>query len=112
MADLAGTATFSRDHAGLIHDEAGVLRLPGAAPLTATRRYLWRPAPGGIAVHFATGVPFHTFDPVARQPGARHDCAPDLYVVRYDFTGWPDWRVTWTVSGPRKDYNSTTAYRR
>ncbi len=112
---LTGTARFEPDPGGdgLVAIEEGTLVLGGAPPMAATRRYLWREeVPGAITVRFADGRFFHSFAPGAAAPEARHDCAPDLYRVRYDFSAWPDWRAEWRVTGPRKDYTMTTDFRR
>jgi hypothetical protein len=61
-------------------------------------------------VLFADGRPFHAFDPGAARPEAAHDCPPDLYRVRYDFSDWPDWQAAWEVRGPRKDYRMVSRY--
>ncbi|MCE8467683.1 DUF6314 family protein, partial [Rhodovulum sulfidophilum] len=53
---------------------------------------------------------FHLIAPGAR-PEARHDCAPDLYRVRYDFSAWPCWSSFWEVRGPRKNYAMESSYR-
>ena len=107
---LDGAARFVPDDGGLVCDERGTLRFAGAPPLQAERRYLWRASGGRIAVLFADGRPFHDFAP-ADTATATHDCPPDAYAVRYDFTAWPDWTATWDVTGPRKDYRMTTRYR-
>ena len=107
-----GRAVLSRDGAGLTYDETGLLTFGAAAPLTATRRYLWRPDGGLVAVFFADGRPFHSFDPADTAPEAHHPCAPDTYRVRYDFARWPEWSADWQVSGPRKEYRMRSSYRR
>lgn len=104
-AQVSGTARFHPDAQGLIYDELGQISLNGAAPLTATRRYLWRP---GLHVFFEDGRAFHTVP--APGQSATHDCPPDTYVVRYDFAEWPRWTTRWQVTGPRKSYVMTTAY--
>jgi hypothetical protein len=109
---LEGRASFTPAGGALALDEAGTLSIPGHAPVAAARRYLWAQDGGGIAVSFADGRPFHRFDPAAVPCGARHDCAPDVYRVDYDFAAWPRWRAVWQVRGPRKDYRMTTDYRR
>lgn len=112
-ARFSGLAEFTTDASGLVCDEAGELRLDGQAPFRAERRYLWRPgAAGTIEVQFADGRPFHWFDPGTGTPCARHDCAPDVYEVRYDFRRWPVWSSRWRVRGPRKDYAMVTICRR
>jgi len=110
VGTLDGRAVFRPDGAGLTCDETGQLRLTGQPPLTATRRYLWRADAAGIAVLFDDARPFHRFDPAADAPGDSHDCAPDTYVVQYDFTAWPHWTARWAVSGPRKNYIMESCY--
>ncbi len=113
LARFTGTAVFSPEEGGaLALTEEGTLRLPGAAPLKASRRYLWRPGQGGaIEILFEDGRPFHVIAP-GLKPEAEHLCPPDLYRVAYDFTAWPDWRAVWRVKGPRKDYRMTSRYTR
>ena len=103
-AAFEGLATLAPDGEGLRYEEEGVLRLPGAPPMTATRTHLWRPAPEGVAVLFADGRPFHRIDLSAARPEAVHPCGADLYRVAYDFTAWPDWSAVWRVDGPRHAY--------
>lgn len=109
---LTGKARFETDGRGLVYREAGELAFPGQPPLSARQTYLWRADGEGIAVLFGDGRAFHRFDPGETGPSARHDCAPDLYRVTYDFAGWPDWTAVWRVTGPRKDYRMLSRYRR
>ena len=95
----------------LVYLEEGTLRLGSGPALRATRRYLWRREGALVAVDFGDGRPFHRFDAAAALPAARHDCAPDLYRVTYDFSAWPCWRSHWAVTGPRKDYTMISDYR-
>lgn len=109
---LEGTARFVPDGVGLAYHETGWLTLGDAPPVAASRSYLWREDDaGGIEVRFADGRFFHRFDPAAPAPEADHDCAPDLYRVRYDFAAWPTWTARWRVTGPRKDYEMITRFR-
>lgn len=105
LAHVTGSAVFHPDADGLIYDETGQISLNGSTPLSATRRYLWRP---GLHVLFEDGRPFHTVP----SPGeaAIHDCPPDTYVVRYEFADWPRWETRWQVTGPRKAYTMLTVY--
>lgn len=107
---FAGTATFTADADGLAYRETGELRLGGAPPMTAERRYIWRDAGEEIAVFFPDGAPFHTFAPSGAGDGTPHLCKADLYRVRYDFGEWPVWQTRWQVKGPRKDYVSVSRY--
>jgi Family of unknown function (DUF6314) len=104
-----GRARFDPADGGLHYREDGLLSLGAAAPVRATRDYLWRQQGPRPLVAFADERPFHDFDPSA--PEARHHCAPDDYTVAYDFARWPVWTARWTVRGPRKDYVMRTTYR-
>jgi hypothetical protein len=110
-ARMEGEARFTPVAGGLLYAEVGWLLLPGQAPLRAERRYLWRAAPGGVAVAFGDGRPFHRFD-WAEAPAARHLCGADVYDVVYRFGRWPAWEAEWTVSGPAKDYTMISRYAR
>jgi hypothetical protein len=107
-----GTARFDPVPDGLAYAEEGWLLLASGATMAASRRYLWRRARGGIAVSFEDGRPFHCIDGASPRPEAVHDCSPDLYRVRYDFSAWPRWTAEWQVAGPRKGYRMVSRYRR
>ncbi|MBV0912916.1 DUF6314 family protein [Anianabacter salinae] len=108
---FAGTAQFVPDAAGFTYIEDGLLQAPDRPAMRAQRRYLWRQGAAGIEVYFADGRFFHLIG-AGPSPAAEHDCAPDVYRVRYDFIGWPDWRAEWRVTGPHKDYVLRSEYRR
>ncbi|MDU8944457.1 DUF6314 family protein [Ovoidimarina sediminis] len=109
---LDGSVVFTPDGTGLRYEETGRLTL-GGTTVTASRTYLWRPAEeaSGIDVYFDDGRFFHRIGP-GDAPEAGHDCAPDRYEGRYDFSLWPDWQLHWRVTGPRKDYTSRSLFRR
>jgi hypothetical protein len=110
---FTGEAVFTPGAGGLVYAETGTLVLDGAAPMAATRRYLWKDAGSGtVEVRFEDGRFFHRLDLAAPLPAAEHACAPDLYRVRYDFRDWPRWRAEWRVTGPRKDYAMVSRYAR
>lgn len=110
---LAGQAVFAGDDGlQLMYEESGTLTLESGATLEATRQYRWKFTPDAVIVTFADGRPFHRFVPSGHAAGTDHPCGADFYTVRYDFTRWPDWIAVWTVTGPRKDYVSTSTYQR
>lgn len=109
-ARLEGSAALTASGIGATYEETGTLRLGTGPSVAARRRYLWRDVGHEIAVAFADGRPFHSFDPGEAQPEAEHLCGADLYRVRYDFTAWPVWRAVWEVRGPRKDYRLVSVY--
>ncbi len=109
--EFDGTATLSKDtNGGLTYFETGAMKFGGGPVMTAERRYLWAFEAGHIDVNFADGVPFHRFIPKGHVAGTDHPCGADFYTVRYDFRAWPEWSAVWTVTGPRKDYVSTSVY--
>lgn len=116
-ARFDGLAVFSDHAGGLRLTETGEMQLDGQGRFAATRRYDWRAgAKGWIDVFFDDGRYFHGFDPASTAPQAHHDCPPDIYDVRYDFTALqgiaPQWTAVWRVTGPRKDYVMTSTYNR
>ncbi|MBR2574404.1 MAG: hypothetical protein IKE14_08750 [Loktanella sp.] len=112
QGDFAGHAVLTPVGEDMLeYLEAGQMRLGAAPPMQATRRYLWQFVPDLVQVRFADGRDFHSFAPAGQVAGTDHPCGEDHYRVVYDFTRWPDWRATWDVTGPRKDYTSVTEYR-
>ena len=110
---LSGRADFAgQGESQLTYDETGTLTLEDGTTLEATRRYHWEFADEAVIVTFDDGRPFHQFVPSDHAAGTDHPCGADFYTVRYDFTAWPQWTAVWTVKGPRKDYVSTSTYRR
>ncbi len=106
-ARFEGQALWKADDDGLCQQETGALRIGENPPIKAMRRYLWRP---DLSVHFDDGRFFHKVPPLGGKAG--HWCAPDQYDGSYDFSRWPDFEVTWQVTGPRKSYRMHSRYRR
>lgn len=104
-----GEAVWTPDTEGLIQTETGVLHYGDAAPMQATRRYLWREDARGLHVLFDDGRPFHRVPQPGRE--ALHDCPPDTYSVWYAFDG-AAFTTVWHVTGPRKDMTLTTRFTR
>lgn len=104
-ARFEGKATWSPQSDALIYRESGWLSLPGQAPVAAHQRHIWQ---ADLVVSFADGRFFHQ---VPCAGGATsHWCAPDQYDGVYDFTSWPEFRVTWHVTGPRKAYRMQSRF--
>lgn len=106
-ARFEGQGIWTRAAGGCTYLEVGKLHMPNVAPMHAERRYFWS---DGMAVFFDDGRFFHDVPPDGGR--TQHDCAPDTYVVEYDFGDWPAFHVRWSVTGPRKDYVSDTWYKR
>ena len=106
-ASFEGHADWRAVPGGADYVETGVLRLAGAAPMTAERRYRWG---ADLSVRFEDGRDFHRVPPLGGQ--ATHYCERDTYLVTYDFSDWPAFVVRHDVSGPRKDYVMISRYGR
>ncbi|MBT5294055.1 MAG: hypothetical protein HOL32_00275 [Octadecabacter sp.] len=104
-----GQAVIAHDALGAIYTETGNLIL-NEQRFQADRSYLWRTNGARIDVLFEDGRAFHDFDPSLGGQATEHLCGEDMYRGGYDVSDWPRWAVTWTVSGPRKDYRSVTWY--
>lgn len=107
---LEGESRWTRDGAGLVQEETGLLRYGNAAPMQATRRYLWRADDAGLCVLFDDGRPFHIVP--AEGEMADHHCPPDHYRVRYSFELPDRFTTSWHVTGPRKDATLTSTFTR
>ncbi len=106
-----GLARITPDAEGLHYAEQGLLTL-GEARMTAARVYLWRlEGPSGVCVLYEDCAPFHRFDWRQTQSADEHQCGADHYAVRYSFAA-ESWHAHWRVTGPRKNYASTTLYLR
>lgn len=104
-ARFTGTAIWRPEGQGARYEEQGQLRIPGQAPIHATRSYVWG---SDLVVRFDTGGVFHAVPPTGGP--VSHWCPPDQYDGRYDFSDWPEFTVTWQVSGPRKAYWMESRY--
>jgi len=110
-ARFEGEAVFERRGGGLRYRETGLLHVSGQAAMRAERGHEWRALGGWVEVLFEDGRAFHRFA-AADRAVARHDCAPDVYEVRYDFAQAHEWQAVWHVSGPRKAYRMLSRYAR
>lgn len=104
-AQFSGSAVWMPEGDGMRYEETGVLRIGQGVGMTASRRYLWT---RDLAVLFEDRRFFHQVPP--KGGGTTHWCAPDRYDVVYDFTSWPEFHVTWQVSGPGKSYRMESFY--
>jgi hypothetical protein len=110
-AVFTGEASISHDVTHCIYAEVGTLAMAGVKPMTAERRYLWRPDANGFDISFTDERFFHRLS-LSGPTQAAHWCDPDQYDVIYDFTDFPSWKSTWHVVGPRKNYVMHSAFRR
>lgn len=111
-AKFQGAAVFGQADGGLTYGEQGKMRIGAGPEMQAERRYLWQWQDSVVQVLFADGAAFHSFVPAGEAIGTTHLCGDDLYDVTYDFSRWPRWQAVWRVSGPKKNYVSTSVYTR
>ena len=107
---LEGEATFTPMEGGLHYREEGSLIFAGSAPVKAERSYQWTFFDDAVHVAYADGSPFHSFPLTGGADATPHLCGQDMYRGTYSFVRFPDWQVTWSVTGPRKNYRSVTRY--
>ena len=117
---LRGRAIWLPDASdGLHYAEEGVLQI-GAARMSATRRYDFRPAGDAVEIRFADGPSagglFLRLIFVAAADGmavasASHLCAADLYEGEWRI-GRAELHATITASGPHKAYRMISRYDR
>ena len=105
LARFQGEAIWQWEEDRLNCVETGKLCIAGQDPFSARQEYLWYP---DLGVHFADGRYFHHVPPQGGE--VFHDCPPDRYEGAYDFTAWPEFRVSWSVTGPRKSYQMCSVY--
>jgi hypothetical protein len=92
--------------------ESGLLRLAGVTT-EAARDYRFKIlAQDRFRVSFADGRFFHEAQVVGDAALMSHDCAADLYRGRYRFEGPGRWRLSWRITGPRKDLVIATVFSR
>jgi hypothetical protein len=82
----------------------------GAHEGPAGRRLAIVPAGGGWVVEFADGRPFHRLD--LEGGPVEHLCGADRYAGEYRLRGRDTLDVHWRVTGPGKDLEIETRYRR
>jgi hypothetical protein len=119
QATMTGIAEFRRhDPNTLGYREEGRVQLSDGKGFDAHREYRFERAPHGFLVFFAEEPPrlFHRIELIrdgdALAGSATHLCAPDVYDSDYRFLADGTFVICHTVRGPRKDYVSTTVFKR
>jgi uncharacterized protein DUF6314 len=78
----------------------------------AARRLSIAPAGDGWLVSFDDGRPFHALDLAGGACAVEHVCGDDRYAGEYRLIDAGTLAVRWRVTGPGKDLEITTTYRR
>lgn len=100
---VTGTMTLTPEGTRIRWSEHGILEWRNTRN-PAYRTLFLVPRPDGWFVTFEDGRDFHPWRPGTQ---VRHPCGSDLYTGRIE-TEAERWSVSWTVTGPRKDYTMTT----
>jgi len=119
QATMTGIATFKRqDGDTLAYREEGRVQLADGKVFEAHREYRFKRAPRGFTVFFAEVPPrvFHHIELTRHDDAllgqATHHCTPDVYDSTYRFLGEGAFIIRHAVRGPRKDYVSSTIFKR
>ena len=107
--EFTGTARFVPDGGGLRWIEEGRIRFGGHEG-PAARRLAIVPAAEGWLGTVADGRPFHALD--LEGGPVEHRCGADRYAGAYRLRDPDTLEVRWRVTGPRKDLEIATTYRR
>jgi hypothetical protein len=109
--DFTGTASFEPEGGRLRWAETGRMRFGGHEGPAERRLSIVR-GPDGWTVEFEDGRPFHPLDLATGACAVEHRCGDDLYAGEYRLLGPDALDVRWRVTGPRKDQEILTTYRR
>ncbi len=121
---FSGVAAFTQRSAdSLLYRESGELTLDGGTTLTGENSYVYALRNGVIEVSFGEGrsrgmhfidiaLPDETFDGNTIVSQDRHHCRLDTYDATFHMEDAGHFTMTYTVSGPAKDYVSHTTFRR
>lgn len=121
---MQGVAHFQPCGEGVLHyQEQGTATLGNGKALLARRAYAYVYDQGTIAVHFwdqkykrpaglLHPLQFHSCELSSQAVVATgmHKCAADVYKARYLFTNPQQFRLTYRVQGPHKNYTLTSHF--
>jgi len=109
---LTGGGAFTADGDTLLYREEGRLVIGDhEGPALQSYRYDF-PVLARATVYFNDGRFFHDLDLTVGAWRCPHLCGEDRYEGEFTALGADDWRVVWTVTGPRKDLVLDSTYRR
>ena len=110
IVHFVGEAQITASPDGAVYSETGIMTFANGQSFQSERRYLWIEDGTLVRVCFDDGRAFHDFDPEQGGAATEHLCGDDMYRGGYDFSDWPRWSLTWSVSGPRKNYRSHSVF--
>ncbi len=109
-ARVEGSATFSGEGQALAYAETGVMDF-GHYHGEVTQNYVYQFTDLFAAnVLFRDQRLFHQLNLKTGQDTVAHWCKPDQYTGHYLLQDQAKWRVSWEISGPRKNSVISTSY--
>ncbi|MEM9331751.1 MAG: DUF6314 family protein [Pseudomonadota bacterium] len=107
----------SLSQGALLFEEVGHLQIPNGGLISASRRWIWVFEQSHLQIFFDEKPKrlYHAFEPDfsdgAWRGEAHHDCAPDIYIGKYELL--EDLIVIHQeIRGPKKEYEICSEYRR
>lgn len=109
-ARVEGTATFELEGHNLTYAETGIMDF-GHYHGEVTQNYIYQFTDLFAAnILFCDQRLFHRLDLKTGQDTVAHWCRPDQYKGHYLLQDQAKWRVSWKISGPRKNSVISTSY--
>jgi len=109
--ELEGLGNFTDNDELYHYSEVGLLK-SDSFHSKAHQDYIWIIKPKGWKINFSDGSYFHDLELVNSEQRVYHECGNDVYRGEFLLSLPNDFKVTWNVSGPRKDYISHTYYKK
>ncbi|KAK5579355.1 hypothetical protein RB653_009037 [Dictyostelium firmibasis] len=112
---VTGTASFNQleDEFSYQYQEEGILKQPDNTEFNVSQRYIYRFKDDIITVYFDEKPErlFHTlnFDNSSLAKG-HHLCGKDTYDSIYQFVSPKEFKLIYSVLGPKKNYKITTTF--
>ncbi|KAN0038644.1 hypothetical protein ACTA71_000828 [Dictyostelium dimigraforme] len=112
---VSGTASFNQldDEFSYQYQEEGLLKQPDNTTFNVSQRYIYRFRDDMITVYFDEKPErlFHTlnFDNSSSATG-HHLCGKDTYDAVYQLISPKEFRLIYSVLGPKKNYKITTTF--
>ena len=122
VTTMRGTCSFTPCGGALLQSEALRYQLPHSGPLEGRSQYLWEFLPGGVVQTYRSSGARRERSSFLRLAFAEgpasvnatdsHICERDRYEAEFRLLDAATFQVDYVVTGPKKQYTSTTVYRR
>lgn len=65
-----------------------------------------------VATYFTDGRMFYSLDLAGNSATGTYQCIDDLYMAKYHFVNQTSFELTYSITGPKKNYSIKSAYRK